>query len=79
MKRRPKHAESHAENQESQQGAETGKLFYRPAEVQAALGIKTTTFYTLVKSGALETKKLGRATIVPAASLQKLVETLRAQ
>lgn len=56
--------------------AKMEKLYYRPAEVQTLLGIKTTKFYALVKAGQLEIKKLGRATIVPAESLQKFAAQL---
>ncbi len=52
------------------------KLVYRPAEVQAALGIRNTKFWALVKSGLLETRKIGSATVVPAESLQAFVENL---
>ena len=52
------------------------KLVYRPAEVQAALGIKNTKFWQLVKEGLLETRKLGGATVVPAESLRRFVESL---
>lgn len=52
------------------------KLVYRPAEVQAALGIKHSKFYELVKQGQLETRKLGSATVVPAASLQAFIDSL---
>ena len=54
----------------------TDKLVYRPAEVQSALGIKNTKFWDLVKQGALETRKLGGATVVPAESLQAFVASL---
>lgn len=52
------------------------KLVYRPAEAQAALGIKNTKFWALVKAGLLETRKLGGATVVPAESLRRFVESL---
>lgn len=52
------------------------KLAYRPAEVQAALGIKNTAFWGLVKTGQLETRKIGRATIIPAESLHQFVANL---
>lgn len=52
------------------------KLVYRPAEVQAALGIKGTKFWGLVKDGFLETRKIGSATVIPAASLHAFVAGL---
>jgi hypothetical protein len=52
------------------------KLVYRPAEVQAALGIRNTKFWALVKAGSLETRKIGSATVVPAASLHAFIESL---
>ncbi len=52
------------------------KLVYRPYEVQAALGIRNTKFWALVKAGALETRKIGSATVVPAESLRAYVANL---
>jgi hypothetical protein len=53
-----------------------GKLVYRPAEAQAAIGIKNTKFWQLVKEGQIETRKLGSATVVPAESLKRFIESL---
>ncbi len=52
------------------------RLVYRPAEVQAALGIKNTKFWALVKAGLLDTRKIGSATVVTAESLRAFVENL---
>ena len=52
------------------------KLVYRPAEVQAALGIRNTKFWALVKEGKLEARKIGSATVVPAESLRAFVAGL---
>jgi hypothetical protein len=52
------------------------KLVYRPREAQDALGVKSTKFWALVKEGKLETRKLGGATVVPADSLKRFVESL---
>lgn len=52
------------------------KLLYRPAEVQEALGIKASMFFELVKTGRLEARKLGRATVIPAESLLRFVANL---
>lgn len=54
----------------------TQKLVYRPREAQEALGIRNTKFWALVKAGLLETRKLGGATVVPAESLKRFVESL---
>jgi hypothetical protein len=52
------------------------KLLYRPDEAQSALGIGHSKFWQLVKTGALETRKIGRATVVPAASLRDFAANL---
>ena len=52
------------------------KLVYRPAEAQAALGIKNTKFWALVKEGKLEARKIGAATVVPAESLHRFIANL---
>jgi predicted DNA-binding transcriptional regulator AlpA len=54
----------------------TTKSLFRPAEVQATLGIGHSTFWKLVKEQKLETRKIGRATVVPAESLHRFVESL---
>lgn len=54
----------------------TIKFVYRPAEAQAALGIKNTKFWQLVKDGLLETRKIGGATVVPAESLHNFIASL---
>jgi len=54
----------------------TERLVYRPAEVQAALGIKNTKMWALVKEGKLETRKIGSATVIPAESLRAFVASL---
>lgn len=54
----------------------TEKLVFRPREVQDALGIKHTAFWGLVKAGQLETRKIGRATVVTRESLHQFVENL---
>ena len=40
------------------------KMAHRPKEVQEALGIGNTKFYQLVKEGKLDTRKIGKVTIV---------------
>ena len=41
------------------------------------LGISRSRIYELITSGDIETLKLGRATLVPIASLHALIERLR--
>jgi excisionase family DNA binding protein len=43
-------------------------------ETARVLGIGRTTTYSLINSGALQTLKIGRRTLVKAASVQALVE-----
>jgi hypothetical protein len=52
------------------------KLLYRPHEAQAALGIKRTKFYEIVKAGHLELRRMGGCTVVPAESLRAFVASL---
>lgn len=52
------------------------KLLLRPAEAAALIGVRATTFWNLVKTGAIKTKKIGRATVVPRGELQRFVDTL---
>ena len=51
-------------------------LVYRPTEAQAPLGIRPTKFWALAKSGAIETRKLGGSTVVPAEALKAFVANL---
>ena len=57
----------------------TEKLFYRPAEAQTSLGIGHSLFWQKVKSGEIETRKIGRATVIPAASLKAFAEKIVGQ
>lgn len=52
------------------------KLAYRPAEVQASLGIKPSKFWSLVKDGQMQTRKMGRATVISADDLKNFVANL---
>lgn len=52
------------------------KLVYRPAEAQAALGIKSSKFWAMVRDGLIETRKMGGTTVIPADSLKRLVDGL---
>ena len=44
----------------------TEKLLYRPSQAQAALGIRWTKFWALVKQGKLEVRKSAGCSFVPA-------------
>lgn len=52
------------------------KMMFRPHEAQAALGIKNTKFWELVKTKQIETRKIGSATVVPTESLIRFAENL---
>lgn len=52
------------------------KLFYSPAEVQSALGIKHSKFWELVKAGAFDVRKMGRRTLITAESLRHFAAEL---
>ncbi|HUN01049.1 MAG TPA: helix-turn-helix domain-containing protein [Halothiobacillus sp.] len=52
------------------------KHLYRPREAQETLGIGNTKFYALIKEGKLETRRIGRATVVTAESLRAFIENL---
>ena len=52
------------------------KLLYRPKEAQAALGVKHSTFWELVKAGTFDVRKLGRSTFITAESLRRFAENL---
>lgn len=56
--------------------SDTTKLLYRPAEAQHTLGIKHAKFWELVKAGAFDVRKMGRATFVTAESLRRFAENL---
>jgi len=57
-------------------GVKMVSKMYRPAEAWGILGIGQTKFWALVKAGKLETRKIGRATVVPAESLQQFIDSL---
>lgn len=54
----------------------TEKLLYRPAEAQAALGIKHSKFWMLVKAGSFDIRKMGNTTFVTAESLRRFADSL---
>ncbi|HLL68858.1 MAG TPA: helix-turn-helix domain-containing protein [Micromonosporaceae bacterium] len=53
------------------------KLAYRPETAAKMLDIGRTTLYSLMSSGELETIKIGRARLIPAAALDRFIERLR--
>lgn len=50
------------------------KLAYTVPEALAAIGIGRTHFYRLANEGRLDLRKVGRRTLVTAASLRRLIE-----
>ena len=52
------------------------KLLYRPREAQAALGVKHSKFWELMKAGTFDVRKLGRSTFITAESLRRFAENL---
>jgi excisionase family DNA binding protein len=52
----------------------TEKLAYSVAEACVALSIGRTNLYAIIASGQLESVKIGKRTLIPAASLRALVE-----
>jgi len=49
------------------------KLAYSVLEAYDLLSIGRTTLYGLIKSGALQTRKVGRRTLIPAKSLDAFI------
>lgn len=50
------------------------KLSYSVREAAVATSISRTTLYTLINEGKLATRKVGGRTLIPAASLHRLIE-----
>ncbi|WP_288934771.1 helix-turn-helix domain-containing protein [uncultured Sphingomonas sp.] len=50
------------------------KLAYSIPEAAAAVSIGRSKVYGLIAEGRLETRKIGKRTVIPAASLAKLLE-----
>lgn len=57
----------------------TGKLLLTPEEAAQRLGCGRTYVFHLIKSGALESVKVGRLRRVPAAATDEFVARLRAR
>lgn len=50
------------------------KLAYSIAEAAEAISIGRSKLYALIADGQVETRKIGKRTVIPAASLHKLLE-----
>lgn len=50
------------------------KLAYSIPEAAAAVSIGRSKVYALIAEGRLETRKIGKRTLIPAASLAKLLD-----
>lgn len=48
-------------------------IAYRVAEASKAVGLSRSRIYELIADGTLEARKIGGATVIPAASLRALV------
>ncbi len=53
-----------------------GKSLLRPKQVAQRLGVKSTKLRSLLKSGELDVRKLGRATVITEASLDAFIQSL---
>jgi excisionase family DNA binding protein len=69
---RPPFAILHAFNLEDRMS----KFLYRTSEAKAALGVGTTTLYSLINSGRLEARRLGKRTYITAESLEAFIASL---
>ncbi|MGE4304728.1 MAG: helix-turn-helix domain-containing protein [Novosphingobium sp.] len=49
-------------------------LAYSPDDACRALSIGKTHLYSLIKAGRLETRKIGRRTLIPVSSVRALIE-----
>lgn len=56
----------------------TQPLAYRPEAAAAQLGVGRTTMYDLLRTGAIESVKVGRSRVIPADALVKYLDRLRA-
>ena len=50
------------------------KLAYSIAEAANAISIGRSKLYELIAEGRIETRKIGKRTVIPAASLHRLLE-----
>lgn len=49
-------------------------LAYSPRDAARVSGLGITTIYALIKDGKLEKRKVGARSLIPAASLRRLIE-----
>ena len=56
------------------QREQVAKLAYSIPEAAAAISIGRSKIYNLIAEGRLETRKIGKRTVITAASLAKLLE-----
>jgi excisionase family DNA binding protein len=49
------------------------KLAYSIKEAVAVTSISRSTLYLMISDGTIETRKIGKRTLIPAASLQRLI------
>jgi excisionase family DNA binding protein len=52
------------------------KLSYSIAEASQAISIGRSKIYELISEGRIETRKIGKRTVIPAASLHTLLEAM---
>lgn len=53
------------------------KLLYKVEEAAERIGIGRSTFYALIRSGQVETVKVGKSRLVPALALDEFVARVR--
>jgi excisionase family DNA binding protein len=51
----------------------TDKLGYSPEEACVVLGIGRSTLYSLIAKGQIQTRKVGRRTVIPVSSVRQLL------
>ncbi|TCJ34715.1 DNA-binding protein [Parafrankia sp. BMG5.11] len=57
-------------------GSSAAKMLLTTSEAAAVLGIGRTSLYELIRSGKLDTIKIGRRRLIPATAIPKLITTL---
>ena len=55
------------------------RLALRPTEAAEAAGLSRTRIFALLRSGELESIKVGRARLIPIASIEEFIERRRAE
>jgi predicted DNA-binding transcriptional regulator AlpA len=54
----------------------SGRALFSPREAEQILGVSHATLYRLITAGRLDARKLQSKTVITAASLQQLIDTL---